>query len=547
MKKLLKSIFTSLIYDTKKIVLDYHLYILIAIYAAFFGRFIFIMNDISISLLAAFWVDHGMMLDSMLKMLQLETLYNQTQAYQSSYYGWTYFFISFLFLAPIKLVASLMLIRSYAIVFVGLKILHFFYGLLSCMSFYFLMTRFTSKFRALLLSLILMLASPLTEFCYLFHPETIGVFFLNLGCIYLVDLLKQKSNTKAELLVKYYIIVLFLTLATLSKPTFFLIAAPLYLSLIVVYIEKSKQSILAFLKSLKFWYLLLETLCFSVAIFFVINPFFFLNFSRSIKLQIGNASFFSNYSLAYDSWFESLMVWISFIGNRPLLLASVLSTGIVFIYFGIRRSLNKFSHNAHQNHFKWRQMDLDLYLFIQFTILLNILFTTFSMRMFIDARYLIPILPLMLVNLSMVTSKITEASFIPTKTRNLVFTLILAAISYGYLKTNLNNMNSFYHYQENVKYKIYSYIQNNIPDGSVILYDQFVGIPNNKKIIPHHYWNYKSDELKNINAEYIIFNPEFKYHDKYHDNLIILREIVQTQDYKKIATIGTIEIWQKNR
>jgi hypothetical protein len=539
MKKLLKSIFTSLISDTKKIILDYHLYILIIVYAIFFGRFIFIMNDVSISLLAAFWVDHGMMLDSMIKMLQFETLYNQMQAYQSSYYGWTYFFISFLFLLPVKLVAPLLLIRSYTIIIVGLKILHFFYGLLSCISFYFLMTRFANRFQALLLSLILMLASPLTEFFYLFHPETIGVFFLNLGCIYLIDLLKQKSNTKSELLAKYYIIVLFFTLSTLSKPTFFLIAAPLYLSLLVIYIEKSKQSILAFLKSLKFWYLLLKTLCFSVAIFFLINPFFFLNFGQSIKLQIGNALFFSNYSLTYNSWFESLAVWISYIGNRPLLLASVLSTSIVFIYLGIR-SLNKFSHNT-------RQTDLGIYLFIQFTILLNILFTAISMRLFIDARYLIPILPLMLINVFMVISKLTEASFIPTKTRNLVFTLILTALSYNYFKTNLNNMNGFYHYKQDAIYKVYSYIEKNIPDGSAILYDQFVGIADNKKIIPHHYWNYKNDELKNINAEYVIFNPEFKYNNKYHDKLIILKEIVQTQDYKKIEVIGKIEIWQKNR
>ncbi len=545
MKKLLKSIFTILISDTKKIALDRHLYILIAIYAAFFGRFIFIMNDASISLLTAFWVDHGMMLDSMLKMLQLKTLYNQTQAYQSSYYGWTYFFISFLFLAPIKLMASLMLMRSYLIIFVGLKILHFFYGLLSCISFYFLMTRFTSKFRALLLSLILMLASPLTEFFYLFHPETIGVFFLNLGCIYLADLLKQKSNIKAELLTKYYIIVLFLTLSTLSKPTFFLIAAPLYLSLLVIYIEKSGQSILALLKSSKFWHLLLKTLCFSVAIFFLINPFFFFNFGQSIKLQIGNALFFSNDSLTYNSGFESLAIWISFIGNRPLLLASTLSTSMVFTYLGISMS---------QNYFKPRQLTYQnqisnsaIYLFIQFTILLNILFTATTMRLFIEARYLIPILPLMLINVFMVISKITESSLIPTKIRNLVFALLLAALSYSYLKTNLNSMNNFYHYKRDVIYKVYSYIENNILDGSAILYDQFVGIPDNKKIIPYHYWNYQSEELRNINAEYVIFDPEFKYNNKYHESLIILKEIVQMQDYRKIATIGKIEIWQKNK
>ena len=410
------------------------------------------------------------------------------------------------------------------------------------------MTRFASKFRALLLSLILMLASPLTEFFYLFHPETIGVFFLNLGCIYLVDLLKQKSNSKAELLTKYYIIVLFLTLSTLSKPTFFLIAAPLYISLLVIYIEKSEQSILAFVKSLKFWYLLLKTLSFSVVIFFLINPFFFLNFSQSIKLQIGNALFFSNYSLTYNSWFESLMAWASFIGSFQLLLASVLSTGIVFIYLGMGScKVGPTLMSRKKNKIYSNPKDLSIYLFIQFAVLLNILFTAVSMRLFIDARYLIPVLPLMLVNVSMVISKLTETSFIPTKTKNLVFTLILVALSYNYLKTNLNHLDDFYHYKQNVKYKVYSYIQNNIPDGSVILYDQFVGIADNKKITPHHYWNYKSDELKNINAEYIIFNPEFKYNNKYHDNLIILKEIVKTQDYEKIKEIGEIEIWQKNR
>lgn len=535
-KKLPKNIFSSLAADVKRITLDYHLYILITIYAVFFGRFIFIMNDISISLLAAFWVDHGMMLDSMLKILQLKTLFNQMQAYQSSYYGWSYFFISFLFLAPIKLVASLMLMRPYIVVFIGLKILHFIYGLLSLISFYFLMTRFASRFQALLLTLILMLASPLTEFFYLFHPETIGVFFLNLSCIYLFDFLKQKKNDGADLLTKYYIITLFLTLATLAKPTFFLIAAPLYISLLVVYIEKLDRSILAFVKSSKFWHLLLKTSCFSIVVFFIINPFFFFNFIQSVKLQVGNALFFSNDSLTYGSWFESLTAWILFVNNSPLLLALVLSTIIIFVYLVIG-SLNKSSN----------QRNLFIFLLIEFAVLFNIIFTATSMRLFIDARYLIPILPLMMLNVFMVISRITKISFIPVKIKNLFFILILALLSCSYFKANLNHMNSFYNYKQSVKYQVYSYIENNISDGSTILYDQFVGIPDNKKIIPYHYWNYKNDELRNIDAQYIIFDPEFKYNGKYHEKLIILREIIQNDDYEKIKTIGTIEIWRKTK
>ena len=529
MMSILKSMFKNSCFSFNK-----YIWSLIIIYTVFFGYSVFIMNDVNQSVLSAigcahsFGCDQASMLDSMLKMLELKTLYNQMAAYHSSYYGWTYFFISFWFLLPVKLITWLMGIPPYLPIFIGLKVLNVIYGVLAGISFYFLMTRFTNKFCALLFSLILILASPLTHYIYTFHPEAIGVFFLNISCIYLVDLLRQQSNQ--NVLPWYSIILISLTLATLSKPMFFLITAPLYLVLGAIYIKKSEQIVSVFIRSSEFKKMLGRSIYFPVIIFLLINPFFFLNLKRSIYLQLENIFAHRYSSLTMHTWQESLMTWMSAISSDLFLLIGIISTNLVLLYLCLDKRLDRFLRHV--------------FLFIQLAVVFNIVFIFFNMRLIIRSTYLVQVLPFLLINVFLVISTLVKIFAPSEKIRGIFLVIVSVMLAYGSLKSNLGTIRSFYDYQHISSYRVFLYIRHNVPDGVIIIHDHLVGIPDEKK--SYHYWQHSENTLKALGADYVIFYPELKFNNIYHEQTVVLKEIIRTQRYKKIKTIDNIEIWQKN-
>jgi len=90
-------------------------------------------------------------------------------------------------------------------------------------------------------------------------------------------------------------------------------------------------------------------------------------------------------------------------------------------------------------------------------------------------------------------------------------------------------------YQDSLPYKVYSYIEENIPDGSKITYDQFVAIPSGKEITGCSYWKgCGTDYIEEFKPDYVLFaenwtmngeiTPEterlIKYVKNHHFNLI---------------------------
>jgi 4-amino-4-deoxy-L-arabinose transferase-like glycosyltransferase len=261
--------------ELKELRFDRYVYWLCIIFTAVFLNTIFIMNDLNSSVLGSISADHASMFESMKMILSTSGLYNMHEGYHSSFYGWTYFFFSFWLLLPVKILFSLWEADTAIPIFIGLKTLHFFYGLLAAISFYYLARRFFNKIVSFGAAFILTFATSLTEYNYLFHPETIGVFFLNLACIYLIDFARGK-NKESDREIYYWAILLFLVLCTLAKPTFFLITAPLYICLFTLTLKQKNiilNSTIAFKNSLK---ILRKTILFSLSVFFIIHPFFFV-------------------------------------------------------------------------------------------------------------------------------------------------------------------------------------------------------------------------------------------------------------------------------
>lgn len=526
---LIKSIIRLLATDLKKIYFNKYIYFIIAVYVGSFGFSVFIMNDINISLLGALGVDHASMLDSMIKMLNLNTLYDQTTGYHSSYYGWTYFAISFIFLAPIKLIAWALGINSYLPIYIGLKVLHLLYGLLAGISFYYLLGKFTTNIYALVGVLIMALCSPITIYHYRFHPETVGVFFLNLACIYLINLARRNKLIKKDLFCNYLMILLFLVLSTLAKPTFILITAPIYLCLLSVYIRNLGKPIFSYLKSNDFKKFFAKSIGWSLVIFFIINPFFFIKLKEAIWRQLDNVH--AHAVAPKILWHESIAAWISTIASDPFITFSILATVIVVVCLWLNKKMERFLRNN--------------LLFVQFAVLGYILFVILSFKLSSTSIYLIPIWPLLAINSIVLISYIAKRLPLPSGANATLSLMIIAIMSFGNFKANLTGIEDFANYKEGVQYKIFAYIKNNIPNGSSIMHDHYVSIPDGKDIKSYHYWQNSIDTLRDIETNYIIFNPELKFNNHYQEATLILKEHVKNHSYKKMQTIECIEIWER--
>jgi hypothetical protein len=528
---IIRSSVQALSNDWKKSTFDKYLFFIAVIYSAIYSRAIFEMNDISLTLVQAFGVDHGSMLASMLSMLEWDKLYNQTMGYHSSYYGWTYFFISFVLLLPIKIFVWFLGIDSYLPILIGLKILHFFYGLLSGVTFYFLMIKFSDRIFAFVFTLILLLASPLSLYLYTLHPESVGIIFLNLASIYLIDLLNYEVRDKTKTTHQYYIILLFLVLSALSKLSFLLITAPLYIMLLAIYLEKTKRLSWRFLRSSDFRGLFLKSILFAITVFFVINPFFFIHIKFSIMRQIELVAILSNSPVALQNHNEVLAAWVAVFLSSPILLMCIASTLIVSIYIFVKKIKRPFVNKS--------------LLFLQFCIIAIFLYFIFTIKLFISSHYFIPLVPFMLINVFLVVKEMKRYMPVPELLKPIIFITILSSITYMDIVRNIESMNDFYSYKNKSQYKIYSYIKNEIANNKTIIHDHTVAIPDGMQIHSFHYWQNSIETLLDVgrNADYIIFYPEFKVNGKLTDRTIILMDIIKNHHYKKIKDVDGIEVW----
>jgi hypothetical protein len=384
--------------------------------------------------------------------------------------------------------------------------------------------------------LIFTFATPFFFYTYFFHPEPLGVFFLNIGCLFIYKFSKEGASSGDKNINFFYYVysLLFLTFSVLSKPTFVPIVSPLYATLFLIYVSKLNKNLTLCSKALKSIQLLVYSFVFFLLLFFLINPFFFRHLKHSINIQINNVSIVSS----GFTWIECLVRWgLSLLSLDSLIIStSVISLAINTFYLCIKK--NKVFYEK-------------CFLLIQFSVVLNLLFIMTNLQ---SIYYLIPLLPFLLMNFSLFMHNVFK---VLPRYLGCIFCIILCGfLSYKGLKENLSNLARVggggpYLLDQSCKTidvysEVFRYIKDEVPSEAVIIHDHFVAIPEDKKLHPHHYWQHDDLFLKKINADYVIFNPMYRVYENIPEKTVVLKEIVQQPFYRRVKVIDSIEVWKKD-
>ena len=361
--------------DVKKFLSSPWVITLIVIFSILYLPHAFVVIE-DISFVEAYEVDPGSIIDSIISMY--EDFYNMNAGYHSKYYGWTYYWISFIVLAPIYYIENVVSPGDFTAFLLGVRLLFFLIGLFSVLAFYQVVYRlFKSKWLALAGGLIYISSAITARYFYFLHPESTGLLFLFLGILCLLNFRDSKAQEP-----RWYLIGLVcLVLSTLSKHPFLLPAVGVLFLFLITEIHYKQIPFFEFTFSWRFIKILLFTLGFSLLIFFIINPHAFLELKLFIRNQLGlTTNQVNKTSLTFA---EGLGKWIRIIKTLPVFVISINLaplTIIIDLVF-VKDKLGK------------------LYYIVN--VLTGILFIfVFSIlsRFIIDSMYFAPIYPILVIN-----------------------------------------------------------------------------------------------------------------------------------------------------
>lgn len=103
-------------------------------------------------------------------------------------------------------------------------------------------------------------------------------------------------------------------------------------------------------------------------------------------------------------------------------------------------------------------------------------------------------------------------------------------------------------YKNTLIYKVYNYIEENIPNGSKIAHDHFVAIPSDKGIIGCHFWQgCGTDYIEKFQPDYVIYDENWTCcGDK---STARLTKYINDHHFILIDTIvfdnATVSVWKK--
>ena len=194
----------------------------------------FILNE-DLNLVSAHEADPGSIIASINNLFNFP-YYNMFNGYHTTYYGWTYASLTFLFLLPSKLIFFIFKIESLSFTIFLIRFAFYLIGLFSALILFRLCKKVLGT-KNLVISFfiaILFIFSPFSNLFYFIHPETTGILFTFLAVNYLFDY-ENKSQKKF-----YYYSLICLVLATLSKQQFFISSFFLSIFLIFLFFNKNK-------------------------------------------------------------------------------------------------------------------------------------------------------------------------------------------------------------------------------------------------------------------------------------------------------------------
>lgn len=510
--------------------------ILICIFTVLFFPHVFVVVK-PMDLAMAYEVDPGSIIGSILSLYQ--NPYNMNMGYHSSFYGWTYYAINFFLLAPIYAAQKLKIVSDdYFFFLAGLRFIFFMIGLSSILVYFEVAKRiFKQTFLSFIAVLLLIAANSVSTYFYFLHPESTGLLFLFLGILCLL-----RFNDGAGEDYRWYTYgLLCLVLSALSKQIFFVTALPVIFLFYYLYCYHHTISILKFATSRQFARMLLWTIFISIFVFFTINPFAFFQpklFISNQTMVVSNQMFHTNLS-----FMEGVRLWLETIKTMPIIFISLILfpfTLLGVMIFGFDQKIGGIFYIVNI---------LGCFLFI-------IIFTI-SSRFIISATYFAPIYPFFVLNflstpLYIIRKwNVTALKFlISIPLAYFLFFLLVTDFSQS-IRVNYARLM----YKDSLIYEVYGFIEERIPDGARITYDQFVALPSNKELIGCHYWSKCStDYIEDFQPDYVIFNEDFTFNGE-HLPTVHLRKYVRDHHYFLIDTIEspatpnsgpiTISVWMK--
>jgi hypothetical protein len=502
----------------------YRIIIIILFSILFLPHAFVVVNDLSF--IAAYETDPGQIISSILSLFQNH--YNMNNGAHSAYYGWTYYSINYFLLSPIYIIVSVLkIVPNDIYLFVSIRLVFFMIGMASVLAFYEVAKRILKQTFIAFIASILYIATPTTfRFFYFIHPETTGLLFLFISILCLIRYYEGLAEDY-----RWYTFGFFsLVLSVLSKQHFVLLAPSVIFLYYYFYCHYHKKPLFRFLITKQFAKLSLLSIVFSIVIFFFINPFAFIQAHRFI----GNQTYlFSGHTQGAANMIQGLGAWFNIIKGNPIIHFSVLSFPFTILGVYIFR--------------KEQLIGKLLYTVNILSALFFIGIISITSRLIIADHYFVPIFPFFILNFLSIPLYIIRKWNVSLVKLLTIFLLIysLFSIIVADFSASLPRGYNRLIYQDGTTYKVYNYIEENIPDNSKITHDHFVGIPSNKGIIACHFWHVcGGDYIEEFQPDYVIFNENYSFNGV-HTPTERLNQYINDHHFILITTIDSISVWKK--
>lgn len=432
-------------------------------------------------------VDPGSITNSIYSLFK-PPYYDMLDSYHSRYYGWTYFFINFIALLPLKLLYTL---ENYQLTNFFVRLILFVIGMAAVLVFRELTLRVTkNKNIALAASVFFIFSPPLSHFWYTIHPESTGILFFLLGTMVFLKYMEEKTSYL------YYLCITMLALSSLAKQPFFILSLALIACIYFDYCRSKFSGIGDCVKSSEFWKMILKTTILSFFILLIIHPYAIINAPEFFKYQFKIVEKHSTETALTDA----LYGWVIVLIYNPLIVAHVL----LMIFAIIARTL------------KYNISNLFLYSVIASNTVM-LIFMSMERYFFYDT-YMAPLFPIFILNISVALVYLFR-KIEPSKYSTMVKSAISIALLYPVLLAITSTVGSSLEigllHKNTTKRLSWDYIQQ-LPSDTRIVFDPTVAMPPQFVKQSCHIWRGcgREDYLKKYNPDYFIIFADYKYMNK---------------------------------
>jgi hypothetical protein len=454
-------------------------------------------------------------------------------AYHSSYYGWTYFSINYFLLMPIYIAHALKIVKDDYVFFVAIRFLFFTIGLSAVLAYFEVAVRILKNAFLAFVSAILFVASPAVfTYFYLIHPESTGLLFSFLGVLCLL----RFNESRGEDVRWYTLGLISLVLSALSKQVFFITALPVLFLFYYTYCHYHNISFAKFAISRQFVKALLFTVFLSILVFFIINPFAFLQPKTFMTNQM---VLFSTQTHGVVSKGEAIKSWLERLKTVPIIYLSILFAPFTLLgalIFGRDQKVGR------------TFFVVSLIASILYVVLISV-----SAKYLIQVGYFAPIYPYFILSFLIIPLHIVRKwNFNVVKlviSASLIYLLFFVLISDFSVSIPMGYARLMY--KDTAVYKVYSYIRDKIPDGSKIAHDHLVTFPADEGLIGCQYWQgCGTDYIEQFQPDYVIFSETWKFNGETLPQTLRLKKYVRDHHFVLIDTISygnndKISVWKK--